>query len=65
MNSAPFIKTPFENGDREEEIIIKKEYKIKYQSNIVKIIIEKTKYNIIIRSSYYELKYNINMIYPF
>ena len=60
MNSAPFIKTPFENGDREEEIIIRKEYKIKHQSNIVKILIEKTKYNIIIRSSYYVLKYNIN-----
>ena len=60
MDSAPFIKTPFENADREEEIIIKKEYKIRCLSNIVKIIIAKTKHNIFIRSSYYELKYNIN-----
>jgi len=60
MKAAPFIKTPFENVDSEKEIIIKKEYRIKYQSNIVKIIIAKAKYNIIIRSSYYELKYNIN-----
>jgi len=60
MDSAPFIKTPFENADREEEIIIKKEYKIRCLTNIVKIIIAKTKYNIFIRSSYYELKYNVN-----
>ena len=60
MNAATFIKTPYENEDSEEEIIVKKEYKIKSLSNIVKIIIAKTKSNIIIRSSYYELKYNIN-----
>ena len=60
MNAATFIKTPYENVDSEEEIIVKKEYKIKSLSNIVKIIIAKTKSNIIIRSSYYELKYNIN-----
>ena len=63
MNPVPFIKTPFENVDEEEEIIIKKEYRIKYLSNIVKIIIAKVKYNIIIRSSYYELKYNINDLF--
>jgi len=43
MDSAPFIKTPFENADREEEILIKKEYKIRCLTNIVKIIIEKQK----------------------
>ena len=60
MESSPYIKTPFENFDKEEDIVIKKEYKINYYSNILKIIIAKTKYNVIIRSSYYELKYNIN-----
>jgi hypothetical protein len=48
MNAAPFIKTPLENVDSEKEIKIKKEYKIKSLSNIVKIIIAKTKCNIII-----------------
>ena len=60
MESPHLIKTPFGNDDKEEDIKIKKEYQINYFSNILKIIIAKTKYNVIIRSSYYELKYNIN-----
>jgi len=60
MNPSPFIKTHFENVVKEEVIIIIEEYKIKIQSSILKIIIGKTKRNIIIICSYYELKYNIN-----
>ena len=63
MNPSNFIKNDLVNVGSEEEIIIRKEYKIKHQSNIIKIIIEKTKNNIIIRSSYYELKYNINELF--
>ena len=56
MNAAPYINTP---NALEEEILVKKEYKINYLSDYINIIIEKTKNNIIIRSDYYELKLNI------
>ena len=57
MSAAPYLKTPivFEN----EEILSKKEFKIKYFSDYINIIIYKTKNNIIIRSSYYELKLSL------
>ena len=51
---APYIKI----SKNEEELLIKKEYITKYNSDIIKIIIGKTKDNIIIKSNYYELKFN-------
>ena len=57
MSAAPYLKTPIVCGD--EEILSKKEFKIKYFSDYINIIIYKTKNNIIIRSSYYELKLSL------
>jgi len=57
MNPAPFMRmTPKESET--EQIMIRKEYKAKYLSEFYNIIIEKTKNNIIIRTTYYELKLN-------
>ena len=60
MNSAPYIKTPKELNDYEDELLEKKEYKIKYFSDYINILIGKTKNNIIIRNYYYEIKLNMN-----
>ena len=54
MSAAPYINI----SKNEEELLIKKEYITKYNSDIIKIIIGKTKDNIIIKSNYYELKFN-------
>ena len=54
MSAAPY----FNISKNEEELLIKKEYITKYNSDIIKIIIGKTKDNIIIKSNYYELKFN-------
>ena len=54
MKAAPYIKTP--QLEEDEEILIQKEYVVKYNSDLIKIIIGKTKHNIIIRNTYYELK---------
>ena len=56
MSSAPYIETP---DDFEEDIISKEEYKIKYFSDYINIIIGKSKNNIIIRSEFYELKLHL------
>ena len=56
MKAAHFKTTPGET--KTEEILIRKEYKVNYLSDIYDIIIEKTNYNIIIRNNYYELKLN-------
>ena len=54
MKADPYIKTP--QMEEEEDLLTQKEYISQYNSDIIKIIIGKTKYNIIIRSTYYELK---------
>ena len=54
MKEATYIKTP----QIEEDLLIQKEYISKYNSDSIKIMIGKTKDNIIIRSTYYELKLN-------
>jgi len=57
MNPAPFMMmTPKESET--EQIMVRKEYKAKYLSEFYNIIIEKTRNNIIIRTTYYELKLN-------
>ena len=56
MKAVPYIKTP--QIEEEEDLLIKKEYITKYNSDLIKIIIGKTKNNIIIRSTYYKLKLN-------
>ena len=56
MNAAPYITTPNQGYSSEEQFSKIKEYKVNYNSDIITIIIGKTKNNIIIRSSYYELK---------
>ena len=58
MISSSKINTPKENPENEEELLIKKEFKLKYLSDTYKIIIGKSKNNIIIQSSFYELKLN-------
>jgi len=60
MNAAPYIKTPKELNDYEDELLEKKEYKIKYFSDYINILIGKTKNNIIIRNYYYEIKLDMN-----
>ena len=57
MKAAPYIKTPQLEED-DEEILIQKEYFAKYNSDLLRIIIGKTKHNIVIRNTYYELKLN-------
>ena len=56
MKPAQFMMTP--NANNMEEILMRKEYKAIYLSQIYNIIIEKTNYNINIRSTYYQLKLN-------
>ena len=56
MKPAQFMMTP--NANNMEEILMRKEYKAIYLSQIYNIIIEKTNYNINIRSAYYQLKLN-------
>ena len=56
MKAAPYNKTPL--MEEEEDLLIKKEYITKYNSDLIKIMIGKTKNNIIIRNTYYELKLN-------
>ena len=59
MNPSPFINTPNKDySEEEEELLSKREYKVKYNSDLITIIIGKTKNDIIIRSTYYELKIN-------
>jgi len=58
MISSSKINTPKENKENEEELLLKKEFKLKYLSDTYKIIIGKSKNNIIIQSSFYELKLN-------
>ena len=56
MNSAHCVSTPNKGYYLEEEILNKKEYKTRFNSDLITIMIGKTKSDIIIRSSYYELK---------
>ena len=56
MKANKFQITPKESYN--EEIIMRKEFKVIFYSEIYTIIIEKTKNNIILRSTYYELKLN-------
>ena len=56
MKAAPYFKIP--KIEEEEDLLIKKEYITKYNSDLIKIMIGKTKNNIIIRNTYYELKLN-------
>ncbi len=58
MISSSKINTPKENPENVEELLIKKEFKLKYLSDTYKIIIGKSKNNIIIQCSFYELKLN-------
>ena len=58
MKTSSKINTPKENPENEEELLIKKEFKLKYLSEIYEIIIGKSKNNIFIKSSIYELKLN-------
>ena len=48
------MDTPY--GNSGNEILEKKAFKAKYLSNYINLSIEKTKNNVIIRSSYYEIK---------
>ena len=56
MKDNKFQMTPKESFT--EEIIMRKEFKVIFYSEIYTIIIEKTNTNIILRSTYYELKLN-------
>ena len=55
MFAASHIITP---NDSEENILIQNQYKVKYLSDYITIIVGKTKNNIILRNNYYELKVN-------
>ena len=56
MNPAPFITTSKQfYSEKEEELLAKNEYKVKYNSDLITIMIGKTKDDIFIRSSYYEI----------
>ena len=56
MEEANFMMTP--KVKKEEERLMRMEYRANYSSEIYNIIIEKTTYNIIILINYYELKMN-------
>ena len=58
MRGDSFIQSP----QMEDELLIQKEYITKYKSDLIKIMIGKTKDNIFIRSTYYELKLNIDYL---
>jgi FtsZ-binding cell division protein ZapB len=58
MKTSSNINNPKENQENKEELLIKKEFKLKYLSEIYEIIIGKSKNNIFIKSSIYELKLN-------
>ena len=58
MISSSNIKIPDKKSEFKEDILIKKEFKLKYLSDTYNIIIGKSKNNIIIQSSFYELKLN-------
>ena len=60
MKPTSLIQTPNENTI--EEILIRKEYKAKYLSEIYNITIEKTNRNIIIHTTYYQLKLNTEQV---
>ena len=50
------MKTP--NEEKDEKIIDSRKYKINYQNDYIKILVSKTKNNIILSYSYYEIKFN-------
>ena len=59
MKPAPFITTPKQYyAEEEEELLTRNEYKVKYNSEFITLMIGKTKNDIIIRSNYYEIKMN-------
>ena len=59
MEQAAFISTPKQYyPEEQEELLTKNEYKVKYNSDFITLMIGKTKSDIIIRSSYYEIKMN-------
>ena len=60
MITSSKINTPKENPENEEQLLIKKEFKLKYLSDFYEIIIGKTQNNIIIQSSYYKLKLSLD-----
>ena len=60
MKPTSLIQTPNENTI--EEILIRKEYKAKYLSEIYNITIEKTSRNVIILTTYYQLKLNTEQV---
>ena len=62
MDASSYFSTPkngYHSSEEEEDLLKKKEYIAKYNSDFITIIIGKTKNNIIIRSSFYELKVDI------
>ena len=60
MISSPYSNSPNKNNEENEELLLKKEYKINYLEEIITISIGKTKNYIVIRSSFYEIKLNID-----
>ena len=63
MKPAPFISTPKQYyAEEDEELLTRNEYKVKYNSDFITLMIGKTKNDIIIRSSYYEIKMNFAMM---
>ena len=50
------MKTP--NEEKDEKILDSRKYKINYQNDYIKILVSKTKNNIILSYSYYEIKFN-------
>jgi len=56
------IKIPDKKSEFKEDLLIKKEFKLKYLSDFYEIIIGKTKNNIIIQSTYYKLKLNLEQL---
>jgi predicted DNA-binding protein YlxM (UPF0122 family) len=53
------IKNPNKKSEFKEDILIKKEFTLKYLSDFYEIIIGKTQNNIIFQSSYYKLKLSL------
>jgi len=54
------IKIPDKKLEFKEDILIKKEFKLKYLSDFYEIIIGKTANNIIIQSYFYKLKLSLD-----
>ena len=59
MISSTNIKIPDKNIEPKEKILLKREFKLQYLSDFYEIIIGKTKNNILLKSSYYEIKLDI------